>query len=244
MQSGSEISKARRACAECKAKKLRCVPSREVPGVCSRWVTLRYSALFNHPKLIPRLAAVRMGRTVLFQRQCDLGSGKADVCIHAVNIYTPWRGAADHAPVHTRMLHLEEMMRGLVDQLSDGQPQHTEAESRGPMHNNVPYSVQDGVLGGVVGPAEAKSLCDIYRKMSHKHFPCILVPERMDLDQLQRGRPMLLQAMLVVASFQNRPRQAELESIFLKDLGEKFFMQCERSLDLIQGLLVYLTWYV
>lgn len=142
------------------------------------------------------------------------------------------------------MLHLEEMMSGLVDRLSDGHLQPSGARSLGPMHDDAPSSVQDGFVGGVLSPAEAKSLCDVYRNMFHKHFPCILVPAWMHLAQLQRERPVLLQAMFVVASFQNRPRQVELESIFLKELGERFFVQGERSLDFIQGLLVYLTWYV
>ncbi len=163
---------------------------------------------------------------------------------HAVNIHILWWGATDHVLVHTRMLHLEEMMSGLVDRLSDGHQQHAGGETPGSILNDNPPSVWDGVVGGIVSPAEAKSLCNTYRQMSQKHFPCVIVPVGLHLEQLQRQRPMLLQAMLVVASFQNRPRQIILEGIFLKDLGEKFFVQGERSLDFIQGLLVYLTWYV
>lgn len=163
---------------------------------------------------------------------------------HAVNIHILWWGATDHVLVHTRMLHLEEMMSGLVDRLSDGHQQHAGRETLGSLLNDDPPSVQDGVVGGIVSLAEAKSLCDTYRQMSQKHFPCVIAPVGLHIEQLQRQRPMLLQAMLVVASFQNRPRQIVLEGIFLKDLGEKFFVQCERSLDFIQGLLVYLTWYV
>lgn len=53
---------------------------------------------------------------------------------------------------------------------------------------------------------------------------------------------MLLQAMLVVASWQNKPRQIALEKFYVKELGLSFF-NGEHSLDILQGLLVYLAWY-
>lgn len=54
---------------------------------------------------------------------------------------------------------------------------------------------------------------------------------------------MLLQAVLIVASWQNKRTQMALERFYVTDLGLKFFSG-ERSLDILQGLLVYLAWYV
>ncbi|CAI7604496.1 unnamed protein product [Penicillium crustosum] len=101
---------------------------------------------------------------------------------------------------------------------------------------------QDPLTCGLVTFPEAETLCQTYQKMSHQHFPCVVVPVRLGVLELQQERPMLLQAMLVVASWQNNPRQIALEKFYVKELGSRFF-NGERSLDILQGLLVYLAWY-
>lgn len=134
-------------------------------------------------------------------------------------------------------------MGNLVDQLSQ-RPQQPLPEP--PVSFTEPLGLgenQDPLTSGLVTFAEAENLCRIYRHMSQKHFPCVILPESMGVLGLRQERPMLLQAILVVASWRERPRQMTLEKFYLKDLGVRFFMNGERSLDILQGLLVYLAWY-
>lgn len=152
--------------------------------------------------------------------------------------------------VHNRMSHLEEMMGNLVDRLPD-RSQHRimpdiitpTAFTTSPGLSEPTSTNQDPLTCGLVTFPEAETLCQTYQKMSHQHFPCVIVPERLGVLELQQERPMLLQAMLVVASWQNKPRQIALEKFYVKELGLRFF-NGERSLDILQGLLVYLAWYV
>ncbi|OJJ33429.1 hypothetical protein ASPWEDRAFT_174836 [Aspergillus wentii DTO 134E9] len=154
---------------------------------------------------------------------------------------------SDRADVmHARMMNLEEMVGGLVDRLSD-QPQHRLPDT--PPALTAPSALressitnQDPLTQGLITFTEAEILCQTYRQMSEKHFPCVILPQRLGVVELQQERPMLLQAILVVASWQKRTLQIALEKFYLKDLGTRFF-NGERNLDILQGLLVYLAWY-
>ncbi|KAF9895088.1 hypothetical protein FE257_004717 [Aspergillus nanangensis] len=198
---GENDPKARRACSECKAKKLRCVASREAPGVCHR--CYQNGKDCSVPEARPRKRPSRL---------------------------------------HTRMSHLEDMMGSLVDRFD--RPQHPLPQT--PINLAEPSTfneTQDPLTSGLVTFSEAEDLCRIYRQMSRKHFPCVVLPENVGVLGLQQERPMLLQAMLVVALWQDRPRQMALEKFYLRDVGTRFFVNGERSLDILQGLLVYLAWY-
>lgn len=146
------------------------------------------------------------------------------------------------------MSHLEEMIGNLVDRLPD-RSQHRimpdiitpAAFTASPGLSEPTSTNQDPLTCGLVTFPEAETLCQTYQKMSHQHFPCVVVPVRLGVLELQQERPMLLQAMLVVASWQNNPRQIALEKFYVKELGSRFF-NGERSLDILQGLLVYLAW--
>lgn len=147
------------------------------------------------------------------------------------------------------MLQLEEMVGSLVDRLPDPSRNRIIPDSSPTAFTASPGFAeptptnQDPLTCGLVTFPEAETLCQTYRCMSHQHFPCIIVPERLGVLELQQERPMLLQAMLVVASWQNKTRQIALEKFYIKEMGSRFF-NGERSLDILQGLLAYLAWYV
>lgn len=147
------------------------------------------------------------------------------------------------------MSNLEEIMSNLVDRLPDRSQDHILPDTTAAAFTTSlgltesTLTNQDPLTCGLVTFPEAETLCQAYRRMSHQYFPCVIVPERLGVLELQQERPMLLQAMLVVASWQNKPRQIALEKFYVKELGSRFF-NGERSLDILQGLLAYLAWYV
>jgi len=90
---------------------------------------------------------------------------------------------------------------------------------------------------------EFETLVKCYRRMSEAHFPYVLIPEGCHALSLYRERPMLARAIVIITSWRNPERQSALRTSFLKDLGERYFIKCERSLDLLQAVLVYFGWY-
>jgi hypothetical protein len=68
-----------------------------------------------------------------------------------------------------------------------------------------------------------------------------MVPEETSASDLLQLRPMLASAIVLVASWNEPEKQALQKTAFLAELGKRFF-GFDRSLDLLQALLVYFGW--
>jgi hypothetical protein len=75
-----------------------------------------------------------------------------------------------------------------------------------------------------------------------RHFPYVVIPESVSASDLAHNNPMLLHAVLVTSSWRDRNLQRTLEEAYTKDLCTKMIIEGEKSLDMLQSLLVYLTW--
>ncbi|KAK5277876.1 hypothetical protein LTR40_009853, partial [Exophiala xenobiotica] len=104
-------------------------------------------------------------------------------------------------------------------------------------------SIFPAVVGTEMLPLEeCDSLITAYRRMSQTNYPFVILPESCRAASLIEERPMLAQAIFIVTSWRNSARQATLRASFLRDVSDKFLMRSERSLDLLQGLIVYFGW--
>ena len=83
-----------------------------------------------------------------------------------------------------------------------------------------------------------------YRRMSAENFPFVIVPEQTSAALLSQRRPLLARAIAIVASWSSPNEQSARRALFLHELSSRFFIKNERSLDLLQALLVYFAWYV
>ena len=90
----------------------------------------------------------------------------------------------------------------------------------------------------------ATSLLESFRSML-PYFPCIILNEDETIRSLARQRPFVLLAILACAS-SNRTLQGHglYDEEFRKVLGLKVVAGGERSLELLQGLLIYCAWLV
>jgi hypothetical protein len=83
--------------------------------------------------------------------------------------------------------------------------------------------------------------------LSHFHemctyFPFVVVPPGDTVSSLLQSRPFLLHAVLAVASSSDTQLQSVLEKSFRLALLRRNMLEGEMSMDLLQGLLVYLAW--
>lgn len=74
-------------------------------------------------------------------------------------------------------------------------------------------------------------------------FPFIVVPAHVTPDQLRQEKPFLYLNISMVAC-QNAPRQREISGIVKEYVAEHIVLRGEHSLDLLEGLLVHLAWFV
>lgn len=76
------------------------------------------------------------------------------------------------------------------------------------------------------------------------HLPCLLLPEDLNVREFVRNSPFVLLAILAVTSCSSSLQGHSLyDEEFRKVLGLKFVAGGERSLELLQGILIYCTWY-
>jgi hypothetical protein len=102
---------------------------------------------------------------------------------------------------------------------------------------------QDVIGTGIISLDAAEKLLQEYR--THvPHFTFVAISQHDSLKSLRREKPFLLLSILATSSRCHKQLQDKLEKEVRKDLGQRVIVQGDKSLDLLQGLLVYLAWYV
>jgi len=74
------------------------------------------------------------------------------------------------------------------------------------------------------------------------NFPFVILSPTMSLDYLRRNKPFLLLSILLFGEDSNVKLQKILEMELRETLSRRVVVKGERSLDLLQGILVYLIW--
>ena len=87
----------------------------------------------------------------------------------------------------------------------------------------------------------ADALLAEYHPMS-TCFPFVSLPADTTAHDLREKQPVLLLAIMTVASWKDRSRQLSLERRFRYELAHRTIIQPRKSLELVQSVLVYLYW--
>jgi hypothetical protein len=101
---------------------------------------------------------------------------------------------------------------------------------QGPTHRNITIDQAEELLQGFHG--------------MKNFFPFVAVPEEATIKSLSRNSPFLLLAMLCAASVKDIQLVNHLDHEFKRVLSEKIICEGRKSLDFLQGLLVYIAWFV
>ncbi|KAE8441496.1 hypothetical protein EG329_004884 [Mollisiaceae sp. DMI_Dod_QoI] len=99
-------------------------------------------------------------------------------------------------------------------------------------------------LGLAYQPAvlDPDELLSFFRNQLTELFPFVVIPQRTTARELRQQKPFFLDSILLVASKQRVASQREAGDKLLTYLSEHLILRGEKSLDLLQGLLVYLAW--
>jgi hypothetical protein len=87
-------------------------------------------------------------------------------------------------------------------------------------------------------------LLNIFRRQLARQVPFISLPSDLTTEALSKKRPFLYRAIIVVASYHDSVHQIELGGEFVRHLTEHLIFLGERNLDILQALLVYISWSV
>ena len=102
---------------------------------------------------------------------------------------------------------------------------------------------QDSISKGCITFEQAEVSLQAFRTEA-ANFPFVVVDPTIPLDILRLKRPFLLLSILAFSAQWNVPLQSKLEMELKESLCKRVIMDGEKSLDLLQGLLVYLNWLV
>lgn len=85
--------------------------------------------------------------------------------------------------------------------------------------------------------------CVQYFQEQSATFPFVIAPQEWSLEFLRVQRPVLLLAIICMATRSNKGLQRQVEAELRETLSKRIIVKCEKSLDIIQAILVYLAWY-
>lgn len=99
----------------------------------------------------------------------------------------------------------------------------------------------DIIRKGIISYNKAENLLQAFG--THMpNFPYVVIEAHVSLDSLRREKPFLLLSILNISARSNIQLRDQLEAELRETLARRVVVNCERSLDLVQGLLIYLTW--
>jgi len=75
-------------------------------------------------------------------------------------------------------------------------------------------------------------------------FPFVIIPAGTTADKLRQEKPFLYMTILMVASYEDNKIQIMMAKEIWEYLCMHMIIQAEKSLDLLQGLLILIAWFV
>jgi hypothetical protein len=92
--------------------------------------------------------------------------------------------------------------------------------------------------------AEADDLLHVYQSEMIGYFPFVIVPSGVTTQNLRTERPFLFATIMLAASREKIWSQTTTGMRLIEYLSVCMLQNGEKSLDLLQGLLVYIAWSV
>ena len=105
-------------------------------------------------------------------------------------------------------------------------------------------SGKDIVDSGMVSMATARQLFELYRKDLFPHYPMVVIPDSTSADELRQTKPALFLAIIAAAAgAESSELSARLDQEVLHMYATKSLIHSEKSIELVQALLVSAVWY-
>lgn len=108
------------------------------------------------------------------------------------------------------------------------------------VHND---SLTNGILHNLGGLVSAERQLETFRRCFVNYFPFVVVPPTVSVEALRYDSPFLFLCIMAATSFENPILQRRLGQDIKKQICDRLVMGLEASMDLLQGLLVFVAWY-
>ncbi|OCK78662.1 hypothetical protein K432DRAFT_301475, partial [Lepidopterella palustris CBS 459.81] len=101
----------------------------------------------------------------------------------------------------------------------------------------------DCITRGLLSIGDAENCVARYRAIKANLFPFVIIPSDWDTESFRCQAPFLFLAVLTAASENNPALQSSLAAQILSEVSRRVVIQSEKSLEILQGLLVHTCWY-
>ncbi|KAI1628076.1 hypothetical protein EDD37DRAFT_290559 [Exophiala viscosa] len=92
-------------------------------------------------------------------------------------------------------------------------------------------------------PAIEERLFSDFRTYMNGYFPYVIIPPQVSSASVREEKPFLFRTCIAVACHVDPPVQRQLGEELFRHIGESMLLKAEKSLDLLQGILVLISWY-
>ena len=97
---------------------------------------------------------------------------------------------------------------------------------------------------GMITLEKGQECLDFFRIRMAPHFPFVMISESITMQGLVQDKPALCVAILAASCHDDRKLQRELGKLFNEIVVVRMIKGPFASLDMLQGLLIHLAWYV
>ncbi|KAK7415451.1 hypothetical protein QQZ08_012340 [Neonectria magnoliae] len=231
------------ACEACRVTKIKCEPS-EQPGVCRK-------CLDSKKECISRTGPRTRRRRSKFVVDGPHRQNQPPPAPGPSKTFTIDFDVPSLHDVDENFDSLRDTHAALIEAIFPPEPDSDFASSSSPANmagfptppSSHSHSIQSLHAKPQFNLDSAASLLASFRGML-VHFPCVVLKPEETVASLAASRPFVLLAILAAASGSRTLQGHTLyDEEFRKVLGLKFVAGGERSLELLQGMLIYCAWY-
>lgn len=101
----------------------------------------------------------------------------------------------------------------------------------------------DVIDRGVVSLEKATELFRRYTDGMAHHLPAVVFPPGITVDEMRRNHPVTFLSILSAAASQTSMLQSKFQTELMAVFGYKVFMTGEKNIDVVQALIIAVSWY-
>lgn len=94
-----------------------------------------------------------------------------------------------------------------------------------------------------MAPVLEERLFSDFRTEMNRHFPFVIVPPQATTAAFREEKPFLFRVCIAAACHVDPALQRQMGEDLMKYVGDRMLLKGEKSLDLLQGILVFTAWY-
>lgn len=91
-------------------------------------------------------------------------------------------------------------------------------------------------------PVVEERLFSDFRTTFNQYFPYVVIPPQATTAAIRKEKPFLFRTCVSAACHTDPVIQKQVAEELLRYIGERMLIRSEKSLDILQGLLVFISW--